>query len=468
MPVYDRAQSKNVLKNIKKDEVAPVYLLWGERYLYQSAYEELISALLPEKYRNTNLQVMDADNEDFYRLAEGLKTFPFFPGRQVFVVRDTCLFHSRGTPNTLLAKSHDYFVKGNLRSAAKALMEVMTLSGLAMEDVRNGGWGNIAEGTWEKVFGAPRSYEDVSWLNEVTDFAIQAGLEEPALVSGGEHVLEETLARGIPPSNHLVLLTDAVDKRKSLYRLIEKIGVAINFEVDRGTGKVAKLGQEKILKDLIKDILSRHGKAIEPAAAINLIERIGFNLASLAAALEKLTNYIGERQIVTVKDIDPVVRREKEEPLYELASALSKKDVRTALLSLDRLFEQGYAPLQILASLIKQIRRLLLARWALDKRLESLRQTSFQYAGFQRMLPGLKKDRKIPKELEKLSPYPLFLLLKEAKGFEIDHLISCMSELHKADVALKSSGMVPRILLEDLILKCLVFKPDNTNQLAIS
>ncbi len=467
MPVYDRAEFKNVLKGIKEDGIAPVYLLWGERYLYQAAYEELISALLPDRYQSTNLRVTDGDSEDVYRLVEELKTFPFFPGRQVFVVKDTRLLHSRATAYSLLAKSYEYFTKGNLRSAARALVEALALSGLAVEDVRDGGWVRISEETWEKIFGAPRSEEDISWLTEVTNFAIQSGMDESVFARGGEHILEETLVKGLPDSNHLILLTDSVDKRKSLYRTLEKVGVVIDFSVDRGTGAAAKRGQDAVLKDLLRDMISRHQKTIEPQAAVELVERIGFNPAALVAALEKLINYMGERQTITAKDVDTIVGREREEPLYELTGALGDRDFQKAVVSLNRLFDQGYAPLQILASLIKQIRRLLLARWALDTRLDALGQENLEYRGFQNMLPALKKDGKIPRELEKVSPYPLFLLFKQARGFSVDHLIGCMSELARVDMALKSSGMRPRILLEDLLLKCLVFSDHPADQPAI-
>lgn len=466
MPAYERTNFKSLLKAIAKGDVAPVYLLWGERYLYQSAYEEFIAVLVPEKKRSTNLRVIDGANEDVYRLVEELQTLPLFPGRQVFVVRDTRLFHSKSTADPLLAKSHEYFMKGDLQAAARSLVQAISLSGLAIEDVRDGGWEKIPDGTWEKIFSTPKSGEDITWLNEVTNFAIQAGQEESVPAFGGGDILEETLAKGIPASNHLILLTDTVDRRKSLYRLIEKMGVVVSFAVDKGITAAAKRSQDTVLKDLMKDILTRHGKAMEPRAASGLIERIGFNPASLAAALEKLISYSGERKTITLKDIDAVVKREREEPIYELTGAFGERDAEKALFSLGLLLDQGYAPLQILAALTKQIRRLLLARWALDTSLDFLGKGDVTYQGIQQGLPGLKKEGKIPKELEKLSPYPLFLLLKQARGFQIEHLVQCMSELLKVDMALKSGRIAPKLLLEDLILKCLVFNPETAGQSA--
>lgn len=457
MPLYDRTRFKAVLKNIQEGQTAPVYLLWGERYLYQSAYEKIVSALLPESCHSANLRLIDGDNADVYRLAEGLNTFPFFPGRQVFVVKDTRFLHSRATAHSILAKAHDHFKKGNLQSAARILIEAMALSGLTTEDVKEGGWGNISPEDWERIFAIPKDEADIPWLTEVTRFALQVGMDESSLVRGGVEVLENTLARGIPASNHLVLLTDAVDKRTSLYRMIEKTGVAVSFEVEKGTGAAAKSSRDSVLRDLLKGLLSRHGKAIETKAAVELMQRIGFNPASLAATVEKLANYAGEKVTITLEDVQTIVKREKEDPLYELTGALSRKDAERALLSLSRLLEQGYAPLQILASLTKHIRRLLLARWALENRLDLLGQKDLEFRRFQALLPELIKGGRLPGELQKVAAYPLFLLLKEARGFEIDHLIQCMSELLKVDIALKSGGGEARILLENLLLKCLIF-----------
>ncbi|MEW6326289.1 MAG: DNA polymerase III subunit delta [Thermodesulfobacteriota bacterium] len=463
MPAYDRTEFKRILQQIEKNQLAPVYLLWGERYLYQLAYEELIAILLPEKKRSTNLRVIDGANEDVYRLVEELQTLPLFPGRQVFVVRDTRLFHSKSTADPLLTKSHEYFIKGDFQAAARSLVQAISLSGLAIEDVRDGGWEKISEDTWEKIFGTPKSGEDITWLNEVTSFAIQVGQKESAPAFGEGDILEQTLAKGIPASNHLILLTDTVDRRKSLYRLIEKMGVVVSFAVDKGITAAAKRSQDAVLKDLMKDILTRYGKAMEPRAVSDLIERIGFNPASLAAALEKLISYSGGRKTITLKDIEAVVERERDEPLYELTGAFGDRDAEKALSSLGLLLDQGYAPLQILASLIKHVRRLLLARWALDTSLDFPGKGDVTYQGIQQRLPGLKKEGKIPRELEKLSPYPLFLLLKQARGFPMEHLVQCMSELLKVDMALKSGGITPKLLLEDLILKCLVFNPETVS-----
>src|SRR4030042_3460008 len=145
MPAYERTNFKSLLKAIAKGDVAPVYLLWGERYLYQLAYEEFMAVLVPEKKRSTNLRVIDGANEDVYRLVEELQTLPLFPGRQVFVVRDTRLFHSKSTADPLLAKSHEYFIKGALQAAARSLVQAISSSGLAIEDVRDGGWEEIPD-----------------------------------------------------------------------------------------------------------------------------------------------------------------------------------------------------------------------------------------------------------------------------------------------------------------------------------
>ncbi len=440
MPVYHSKDLRQILAGMEKGHYAPAYLLWGERYLYQAAFEQLICALLPEGRHSTNLYVTDADNEDVHRLVETLNTFPFFGGRQVVVAKDTRFLSSRATSGSVLKKSREQFSQGKVRAAAKTLVWAMSLSGLALEDVRDGGWRHMSDEQWEEVFGGPKADEDMAWLDEVIAFAVQSDMDTLESAGQSSRVLEEALRKGIPSSNHLVLLTETVDKRLSLYRAIEEIGIVIAFDVEKGAGAAAKRVQDKVLHDLVRDALAPHGKSIEPRAVSSLMGRIGFNPASVASAVEKLVNYSGERRTITCQDVEAVVKQEKEEPIYELTGAFAERDIEKALLSLNRLLEQGYAGLQILAGITKQIRRLLLARSTLDTQ------------------PGWFEEGEIPRGLEKTSPYPLFLLFKHARAFETDHLITCMSEALKVDIALKSGAPEPRFLLEDLILKCLVEK----------
>ena len=58
-----------ILDAIRKNRIAPCYLLYGEEgYLIRSALDQIISCLLPPEDRDLNLFLIDGDQEDIDRL----------------------------------------------------------------------------------------------------------------------------------------------------------------------------------------------------------------------------------------------------------------------------------------------------------------------------------------------------------------------------------------------------------------
>lgn len=451
MPLYQASEFKVLLKEVQAGSYLPVYLFYGDRYLCQSAAKDLISAILPQSSQGTNLRVIDWDKEDVHRLIEDLKTYPFFGGRQVFFLKDTRLFSSKTASGSLMEKSCEQFTQGNLDKAAELFLRALSLFGLTLGDIQDGISHGFTEKAWNKVFG-PDAGDDKAWVEQITGYILKEGMHEIKPGEDGARLLEEALSRGIPASNHLIMLADAVDKRLALYGTVEKLGAVINFEAQKGITAAAKRSQDQLLKDMVQDLTGHHGKSIKAPAVQNLIEKLGFNPSNLAGTLEKLINYVGSRAVITEKDVDAVVRREREEPIFELMKAFGDKNMEGAIWSLNRLLDQNLAPLQILAALIKLARRLLLARWALNSKL-GVSITNARYDEFNRVLPQLKKEGKIPKGLEDMSAYPLFLLLKQAAGFTLEQLKELMSDLLHIDMTIKSGGPEPRLLLENLIFK---------------
>ncbi|MFH1148040.1 MAG: hypothetical protein V1736_10095 [Pseudomonadota bacterium] len=453
MPVFDHKDFKKLLNDVKSGKTVPVYLFWGERYLCQSAMNELIAGLLPDEKRSPNLHVMDGQNQGVFSLVERVRTFPLFGGRQVFVARDVSYFDSKSTAGKVFARSYSRFLKGDKQSAARILLEAISLSEMTIDDIRGEELPDLPDEKWEKHFGVEKSNESMAWLQETAGLVVQSGMQDAPGPTDGAALLLETINRGMPSSNHLIMLADTVDKKKELFRAIEKVGAAIRFSVEEKSPGALKRGQDNLLKELIRERLGRQEMKIDADAEFDLIGRIGFNPALLANTLEKLISHAGDDKTIRKKHIESVVRRAREEPLYELTGAVSQKNTEAAIMSLNLILEQGYAPLQVLASLTKHVRRLLVAKWLLDGELESLRR-NIQYDDFSKILPGLKKDSKLPKMLAVLTPYPLFLLFKHAGHFEMSHLMEVMSDLMHADTALKSGAPLPRIVLEDLIFKC--------------
>ena len=90
MAVYKRQEVPALLKSVERGEIAPVYLLFGERYLCQEIANDLVCRLLPdEALRLNSLKIIDGDQEEVGATVNMLKTYSLFGTRQVIRVMDS-------------------------------------------------------------------------------------------------------------------------------------------------------------------------------------------------------------------------------------------------------------------------------------------------------------------------------------------------------------------------------------------
>ncbi len=115
---------------------------------------------------------------------------------------------------------------------------------------------------------------------------------------------------------------------------------------------------ENQLPDWVERRARDLGKRIRREAAIELLERTGSALTDLDQELTKLALFVGARETIAVEDVLAAVGRTRQESLNELAAALGRRDVREAVRTAERVFDEGAPPTQVLWALAKMFRRL--------------------------------------------------------------------------------------------------------------
>jgi len=453
MPVFDKKDFPKVLAQVEQGSIASLYLLYGEDYLVKSALAQLTEILVPESQRSTNLEIVDGNQADFRQILDNVNTFALFGGRKVVVVQDCRVFYSRANLPTLYLKSKEAHEAGDLEVAARLLLEVLAYAGWSLTDVADGAWREIPPDLWQQTTGVERDQAEVAWLEAVVGHAGSNGMEVPSLRDDGS-LLETALQEGFPEEQCLLLTTDTVDKRRSLYRLMEKKGVVVDFGVASGSSRKVRSQQETVLKNLAQETLAAAGKTIEPQALALLFERTGFNLWALKTQLEKLMSFAGEAALVTREQVEGLSDQFREEPLYELNNAVAARDCETGLLLLNRLLDQNYHPLQLLASLANELRRLLVAREFIDEHLAGSFDANMSYGGFQKtILPVVKKKSDKESPVATLHPFALHKTMVRSTTFQTAELVGSLQHLFAADVTLKSSGTPERAVMEGLIIR---------------
>jgi DNA polymerase III subunit delta len=452
MPVYKRQEFPKLLSEIEQGVTSQIYLIWGERYLCRNAAQEIIDHLLPEKDRQTtSLHHIDGDQEDFNKTLNLLKTFSLFSGPQIIRVTDSKLFYSKGVTKNVWDKACEKNERNETRQAQRYLLQMLNLAGISREDHDEEDITSLSAARWKKLFGFNKPQGSLSWVRDL--------LADSADISPGKKLENDAAGMfvkayesGIPQDNTLVLLAEAVDKRKRLYKYIKEHGVILDLAIDSGGSASAKRDQEKVLKELIHNTLAKYDKKIDSATLPVLLERVGFHPVAAVMEAEKLALYVADRKIITRDDVDAIIGRTREEALYELTESVTSGKLEDGLRILDHLQDNGIHGLAILATLRNHLKKLLLV-CSLQKLDSPSYSQSVSFQSFQKSyLPELKKGRdEWSALLWKMHPYALFMLFRQATQFRCKDLQDSLKEVLGAEYRMKSSGVDNRLIMDNLL-----------------
>lgn len=222
------------------------------------------------------------------------------------------------------------------------------------------------------------------------------------------------------PATCLVFLGEKIDQRKKFFQEIKKKGELVEF----------KKPYENQLGTFIRDEARILGKKIDAAAVEMLVYLVGANLHELASQLEKVASYVGGRELITLEDVKGIVSDTKVESVFEFANALGLKELGKALRSMHTILRDGEAPLYILAMVARHFRQLWKVREQMAKKVPQ--QEIARATG--------------------INPYFLNGIMGQARNFEISDLKGIFEALFAADLALKSGGRRPVLVLERLVM----------------
>lgn len=459
MALFTRDQLEKMLADMPQTSPPQVYLLFGERFLCQQAADKICKNLLRE---GGNCHHVDGETESFSTTLHRLASYSLFPGRQVYRVADTRLFHSVKVAGSLWIKALQAKQEGEPEKAARYLKAMIESAGLDPSDQENDP-GSLSAPQWKKLLGFSKPMEDLAWT--ATLLADHAGetTTAPAPVDDAAELLEKTLTSGIPAKNYLILLAEDVDKRKRLYKYLSNDHVVVDLGVESGSSSTAKTAQNNILMDLLSKTLAGFNKTIAPKAAELLFERVGFHPVAVVMEAEKLALSIGSGKQINIEDIDELIGRTRQEAVFELTAAIGKQNLEQSLLVAKRLADNGIHPLAIVATIKNFTRNLLLFRALQDRKNLGYSQ-SMQPGVFQKnILPALKDDTPWNKELSG-HPYALFMQFKTAAGFNLSTLQNWMEQILHADFRLKGSPVAPETIMQHLLISMLTNADDEVLQ----
>jgi len=452
MALIKRTELPALLKSMEQGEqsMCNIFLFFGERYLCKEAADSLQKCLLGTS-AGGSVNTIDGDTEDSSKTLGQLMNFSLLPGRQISRVTDSRLFHSKSVASNIWSKVEQAHDAKKETACRRQLLSFVSLGGLNPED----SLAEIDTGQWKTLFGFARPAGDLAWADELLAAATMQKKGAGAGDIAARYV--EAFKKGIPPNNVLLLTAESVDKRKQLFTFIKKEGLIVDCSVVAGASAAAQKGQKEVLREMVMKSLAGFQKKMAPQALELLFERVGFHPVAVVMETEKLALYVGDRDLISVEDLEAMVGRTREDALFELTDAFGKQQAARTLILLHRLLEQRIHSLAILATMRNYLRKMLIIR-SLQLGSKPTWQSGMNAGQFQKVyLPAL-KERGEWSDMLKGHPYALFMSFSKAQEFSCTVLKRWLALLLQAEYRLKGAPLPPGLVLEELFLTMLKTK----------
>ena len=252
----------------------------------------------------------------------------------------------------------------------------------------------------------------------------------------------------------LLISAVEVDKRKTFYKTVEKIG-AVEFFAGLSVESKDWGAQAELLA--AREFRERK-KEISDEALAELVARIGPNARQLMGEVEKLCLFVGERADIAMADVNAVCIRNKTARAFALGDALGDRDLAKLLRRLDEelwemKFDRDKSEIGLLYGLIGKVRAMLLLKEMLNEGWVKATQSYDQFKGQLARVPKdrLPEDRRFNPLAQ--NPYVLFKALPQAQRYSRAELVRAMDLLLQCNRQLISSGLDDTLILQQALVK---------------
>lgn len=200
--------------------------------------------------------------------------------------------------------------------------------------------------------------------------------------------------------------------------------------------KAAQVYEFKELREyevapLVERQAKKLGLRLDRAALAYLVEAVGTDLATLVAALGKIDLYIGaDRRQATLEDVQAIVSDTRVKSIFDLTDAVGGRKFGDALKILDRMLTAGESAIGITAMFARHFR--IVGRLH-DPKIARL-------------------DKNATVKAVGVSPFFLKNYEADARRFARREVEVIRRKLVETDLALKSSRLSDRVLMESLLL----------------
>jgi DNA polymerase-3 subunit delta len=252
----------------------------------------------------------------------------------------------------------------------------------------------------------------------------------------------------------LLISAGKVDKRKTFFKILDKIGTVENFSGwsadDRDWAERAEVAARAAVQ--------LRQKEVSEEALAELVNRVGPHPRQIDNEVEKLCLFTGERKKIEFADVAAICTRNKTARAFALGDALGDRDLPCLLRRLDEELwavksDSKKSEIGLLYGLISKVRAMLLLKEMLR---EGWIKPEMDYNRFKAQLERVPAD-KLPADRRfnplALNPYVLYKALPQAKKYTQGELVRAMDLLLRCNQRLVSSGLDEALVLQATLVQ---------------
>jgi DNA polymerase-3 subunit delta len=252
----------------------------------------------------------------------------------------------------------------------------------------------------------------------------------------------------------LLISAGKVDKRKTFFKTLDKIGSVESFAGLSADDKDWVERAEVAARTAVRE----RKKEISEEALAELVSRVGPNARQLENEIEKLSMFAGDKTKIEFADVAAICSRNKTARAFALGDALGDRNLPVLLKRLDEelwetKFDSKKSEIGLLYGLIGKIRALLLLKEMLR---EGWIKPEMDYNRFKAQLERVPAD-KLPADRRfnplALNPYVLYKALPQVKKYSQGELVRAMDLLLRCNQRLVSSGLDETLVLQQALVQ---------------
>ena len=249
-------------------------------------------------------------------------------------------------------------------------------------------------------------------------------IKDSGLFAAGRKNDTETLAKylsDIPESSIIIFVESNVDKRSRLYKQVSVHGRAVECTSPSET-------------ELIKwvcNIFKKKEKNIDIDTARHFLDTVPKGMDNIYAEADKLGDYVGEKNIITRKDIDIICTKSLEARIFGLVGALCGKQTESALIQYHTMLADKEQPIMILVMIARQFRMILQCKACAEKKLN---------------------EKQIAQTLN-IRDFIVRECLRQGRNYPVDRLINALSDCQDTDIKIKTGLIDGELGVELLIVR---------------